>query len=345
MANYQSVDTVVQSSLDDFPVEAILEGDYLVYLKNKTAPQELWAYQLSTNAHTRLTNTNWNWTISEMNNGITNFDIDGTRVVWAASYPDQGAIYADYDIYSYDLSVGPSSYYQVTKNATEDYMPRVAGGRLFWTGQDESPLQMKIYEEKNGAPVHFADGALIGASETTVAWGDFSGSQVHAKVLGKEFNITVPHQASSSVIVSMNTTDKGVDNENFTFTLAAINDDILEIWAAYYIGPGAMLTGIDFTEEKIAGLNLNWADLRMVDLTRVDVTETDFRGADLTGATGLEYAIGPAFFSHETILPTYFNAHDAGWIYQTPESSGCAAMILGLLTLGVTRNRRRNRCC
>ena len=155
MANYQSVDTVVQSPLDDFPVEAILEGDYLVYLKNKTAPQELWAYQLSTNAHTRLTNTNWNWTISEMNNGITNFDIDGTRVVWAASYPDQGAIYADYDIYSYDLSVGPSSYYQVTKNTTEDYMPRVAGGRLFWTGQDESPLQAKIYEEKNGAPVHF----------------------------------------------------------------------------------------------------------------------------------------------------------------------------------------------
>ena len=143
----------------------------------------------------------------------------------------------------------------------------------------------------------------------------------------------------------MNTTDKGVDNENFTFTLAAINDDILEIWAAYYIGPGAMLTGIDFTEEKIAGLNLNWADLRMVDLTRVDVTETNFSGSDLTGAIGLEYAYGLAIYSHETIFPDDFNAVDAGWIYQTPEPSGCAAMILGLLALGVTRNRRRNLCC
>ena len=37
--------------------------------------------------------------------------------------------------------------------------------------------------------------------------------------------------------------------------------------------------------------------------------------AELTGALGLESAIGPAFFPHETIFPTSFNPHEASRYY------------------------------
>jgi len=85
--------------------------------------------------------------------------------------------------------------------------------------------------------------------------------------------------------------------------------------------------------------------MRLTNLEGTLLDDADLRGADLTGATGLEYAIGPAYFSHETLLPAYFNAHDAGWTYQTPEPSGCVAMLVGLLVLGAARIRRRSDCC
>ncbi len=101
-----------------------------------------------------------------------------------------------------------------------------------------------------------------------------------------------------------------------------------------------MLTGRDVSYEDFSAHGLRGAEMRLTNLEGVLLDDADLRGANLTGATGLEYAIGPAFFSHETIFPNSFNPHEAGWTFVTPEPSTLLLTMLGLLALSGHARRR-----
>jgi len=333
--------------------------DYLVYLErpqnNIETGHVLKAYHFDTQVSTSLTNTNQypnqQWTI----NGDTeyyqnpNFSIDGSDVYWAATYTADGPYYDNHEIYSYDLAVGPSSYTQVTQNSVDDIFPRAAGGRAAWhqkhvADDPNSTASIILREGGVNAVIEQDAGVIRGLSDSRLVWSNSTDSYTHVLRDGTIYDAN-SHLGTSGGQYRI----VDVSGPNYALTHADYSSDHStyewEVFAGYFVGPGAVLTGLDLSYEDFNAHSLRNADMRLTNLEGTLLDDADLRGADLTGATGLEYAIGPAYFSHETLLPAYFNAHDAGWTYQTPEPSGCVAMLVGLLVLGAARIRRRSDCC
>jgi hypothetical protein len=161
-----------------FPVE--ISGNYFVYTKQTTSAQELWGYHFPSQTKTLLTDPNYTWTLHP---SLTiDVDLDGSQVAWSASYGDNGPLYADYEVYTYDLALGPSSYRQVTQNDIDDNAPRIAGDRLAWMA--ETAGLPAIMLEQAGNVESVGEGYLIGLSDTTIAWSEFFINEgVHAEVL------------------------------------------------------------------------------------------------------------------------------------------------------------------
>jgi hypothetical protein len=86
-------------------------------------------------------------------------------------------------------------------------------------------------------------------------------------------------------------------------------------------------------------LQLINGDLRFTSLRSALIQGTNFSGSDLSGATGLEYAIGQAIYSHRTLLPAGFDPVAAQWSYVTPEPRSVVLCVLGILAILSARRR------
>jgi MYXO-CTERM domain-containing protein len=299
-------------------------GAYHVYVEAVGGDCDIWAYDLLSDEVTQVTNNNQQWNIHDI-------DVKGDHVVWSANYDDSAPTAADYEIYGYHLDVGPSSYTQISQNDLEDHYPQTNGQVVLW--QEETPASNpdNLMIHQNGTTSLFAQsGTRVNIDETTIAWIDplspSGGMRVQTDGVDYDFS---SFAGSYSYFA--------ISGKNIVWSEWDGNDD--EIWAAFWGGSNAILTGLDLSLINLGGLQLTDADLRFTSLRSALIEGTDFRGADLTGATSLQYAIGQAIFSHETILPAYFNAYDAGWTYVTPEPSTLLLALFGLALL--PRRRRR----
>jgi MYXO-CTERM domain-containing protein len=307
---------------------------HVVYRAEGPMGDEVWAFDLYEQEYTRLSDPNYHWNVRSV-------DIEGNQVVWSASYSDNGPEYEDWEIYTYHLLEGPTSYEQVTQNSVSDIDPRTNGESAAWlTGVFEDGFLTTDQLITNEGGVHnviaesnyFREFVYDDVIAWTIHYSEAAGGALRIRDGNDEYQFS--EHAGAYYLQ--------VDGKNLAWMESDVppgdpNGDF-EIWAAYYIGRSAVLTGLDLSLMDLSDEPLFGADLRYTDLRSALIEGTDFRGADFTGATNLEYAIGQAIFSHQTILPEYFNAHDAGWSYVTPEPT---ALLLALFGLALLPRRRR----
>ena len=307
---------------------------HVVYRTEGPMGDEVWAFDLYEQEYTRLSDPNYHWNVRSV-------DIEGNQVVWSASYSDNGPEYEDWEIYTYHLLEGPTSYEQVTQNSVSDIDARTNGESAAWlTGVFEDGFLTTDQLITNEGGVHnviaesnyFREFVYDDVIAWTIHYSEAAGGALRIRDGNDEYQFS--EHAGAYYLQ--------VDGKNLAWMESDVPpgdpDGDFEIFAAYYIGRSAILTGLDLSLMDLSGEPLFGADLRYTDLRSALIEGTDFRGADFTGATNLEYAIGQAIFSHQTILPEYFNAHDAGWSYVTPEPT---ALLLALVGLALLPRRRR----
>ncbi|MDG2208025.1 MAG: pentapeptide repeat-containing protein [Pirellulales bacterium] len=325
--------------------------DYLVYLErpnnNVETAHLLKAYHFDTQTTQTLTYHAFDYTVAGNTEYYQrlNFAIDGSTVYYAASYDFYGPAHDDHEIYTYDLSVGDSSLTFISSDGVDDIFPQAAGGRAAWykkhiPDDPNSSASIILHEGGTSSVLESDGGVLWGLSDSRVVFSNSIGEQfvlANGIVVDKDTHLgTVVNQYS---IVD-------VSGQNYALTRAEHSANHSshewEVFAGYFIGPGAVLTGLDLSYEDFSAHSLRNADMRLTNLEGVLLDDADLRGADLTGAVGLDYAIGPAYFSHETIFPTSFNPHEAGWTFVSPEPSALLMLLLGSLFVipGVRRRHR-----
>ncbi len=298
---------------------------YVLYRQGPLDNEKLWAYDIQAQQSTLVSDPTYTWRLA---GGPS---IDGSKVMWSASYSENGPQHDDYEIYSYDLIQGAASYQQITHDDFDNLYPKMVDDRVLYIQHQSNQNASMILEDGSGTSVlSQTAGNGHDLSKSTAAWKEIDGS-IKALTNGVLFSIAPATTGSSSFSLS---------GANIAWDAEDAQNDY-QVYAAYYIGPGAVLTGLDLTLEELSEFSLFNANLQYTDLRSALIEETDFRGADFTGATNLQYAIGQAIYSHQTILPEYFNAHDAGWTYVTPEPGALLLALLGIIALGSCRRRRR----
>jgi len=112
------------------------------------------------------------------------------------------------------------------------------------------------------------------------------------------------------------------------------------VYVAYWLGPGAVLEGVDLEHADLEGRDLSGSDLRRAAFADANIGSTDFSGADLSEATGLGATHGdPRPFYDDATIFTNFDPEENEWTY-VPEPSAALSTAAALFALGGLRRRR-----